>query len=231
MKKQHGFTLVEVAMVLVIMGLLIGGVIKGQELMDSAKAKGIASDFRNVAVYLYGYQDKYRALPGDDPNAASRIAGAANSSSPANCGSSGKDSCLGNGQLDGNWDPSGNTEETYLLWQHLRLAGFLNGPTYTGTTVQGFLPHNNDGGVMGVESGNGRFIRDPGTDVTTYLSGSYLVCSRNIKGKVAKQVDIALDDGNPQTGALRVVTESHVRGDAAPATVDDSGRYTVCQAL
>lgn len=73
MKKASGFTLIELAIVLVIIGLLLGGVLKGQELINSAKAKSLAADFKNVQVYVYGYQDKYRALPGDD--AAARAHG------------------------------------------------------------------------------------------------------------------------------------------------------------
>ena len=69
---QKGFTLVEIAIVLVIIGLLLGGVLKGQELINSAKVKNIASDFRNVQVMIYGYQDKFRKLPGDDNTATSR---------------------------------------------------------------------------------------------------------------------------------------------------------------
>jgi prepilin-type N-terminal cleavage/methylation domain-containing protein len=63
--RQAGFTLVEIAIVLVIIGLLLGGVLKGQELINSAKVKNFATDFRNVPLFIYGYQDKYKALPGD----------------------------------------------------------------------------------------------------------------------------------------------------------------------
>ena len=56
-KQQSGFTLVEIAIVLVIIGLLLGGVLKGQELINSAKVKNMAGDFRNLQVMIYGYQD------------------------------------------------------------------------------------------------------------------------------------------------------------------------------
>jgi hypothetical protein len=51
--------------VLVIIGLLLGGVLKGQELINSAKVKNMATDFRNIPLFIYGYQDKFKALPGD----------------------------------------------------------------------------------------------------------------------------------------------------------------------
>src|ERR1700689_74908 len=70
--KQSGFTLVEIAIVLVIIGLLLGGILKGQEMINQAKIKNVVSDFNGIASALYGYQDRYRALPGDDLNAATR---------------------------------------------------------------------------------------------------------------------------------------------------------------
>ena len=70
---QAGFTLVEIAIVLVIIGLLLGGVLKGQELINSAKVKNFATDFRNTPLFIYGYQDKYKRLPGDDNGAVARL--------------------------------------------------------------------------------------------------------------------------------------------------------------
>ena len=65
-RHQSGFTLIEIAIVLVIIGLLLGGILKGQELINSARVKNLAADFRNIPVFIYGYQDKFKALPGDD---------------------------------------------------------------------------------------------------------------------------------------------------------------------
>src|SRR5665647_661323 len=69
-RNQSGFTLIEIAIVLVIIGLLLGGVLKGQELINSARVKNLATDFRNIPVFIYGYQDKYKALPGDQAQTA-----------------------------------------------------------------------------------------------------------------------------------------------------------------
>src|SRR5437763_13829667 len=71
--QQSGFTLVEIAIVLVIIGLLLGGILKGQELINSARVKNIANDFRVIPTYVYAYQDKFRALPGDDANVAVHV--------------------------------------------------------------------------------------------------------------------------------------------------------------
>ncbi|MBV5337209.1 MAG: prepilin-type N-terminal cleavage/methylation domain-containing protein, partial [Deltaproteobacteria bacterium] len=102
-KQQSGFTLVEIAIVLVIIGLLLGGVLKGQELINSAKVKNFATDFRNIPLFIYGYQDKYRAIPGDDTAVATTHLGAAvggvavvAATTPAGT--------LGNGTLNGAWN-------------------------------------------------------------------------------------------------------------------------------
>src|SRR3954465_492365 len=67
---QRGFTLVEIAIVLVIIGLLLGGILKGQEMITQAKIKNVIADVTGVSAAMYGYQDRYRALPGDDKGAA-----------------------------------------------------------------------------------------------------------------------------------------------------------------
>ena len=79
--RQKGFTLVEIAIVLVIIGLLLGGVLKGQELINSAKVKNFINDFKTVPLFIYGYQDKYRALPGDDRDVATHLGSAATNAS------------------------------------------------------------------------------------------------------------------------------------------------------
>ncbi len=73
--QQSGFTLVEIAIVLVIIGLLLGGILKGQELINSAKVKYLANDFRTIPTYIYAYQDKFKSLPGDDNNVAGHLGG------------------------------------------------------------------------------------------------------------------------------------------------------------
>src|SRR2546427_7806961 len=69
---EAGFTLVEIAIVLVIIGLLLGGILKGQEMITQAKIKNAINDFNGVTVAVTSYQDRYRFLPGDDPNADTR---------------------------------------------------------------------------------------------------------------------------------------------------------------
>ncbi len=229
--KQSGFTLVEIAIVLVIIGLLLGGVLKGQELINSAKVKNFATDFRNIPLFIYGYQDKFRALPGDDASAVAHL-GADATQIPTTSG---------NGVLNGNWwDGAASlaTSETVAFWEHVRRANLAAGPTAIASDAD--LPKNADGGRLGIEAGS----TVAANQYITGLSGTYIVCSKGILGKFAKQLDTTLDDGNTFTGSVRAVPSvtPEARGQTAhcpvantPAgcttAIDDAAPYTVCMAL
>ena len=226
---QAGFTLVEIAIVLVIIGLLLGGVLKGQELINSAKVKNFANDFRNIPLYLYGYQERFRALPGDDAAVATHVTGGTKASSGGTAG---------NGVIEGHWDSTTVSEESYLFWQHIRLAGLAAGATATGDAT--YLPKNAEGGIIGIESGLSGFIGataassgPPAVAATAALGGSYVVCSSGILGKFAKQLDTTMDDGVTNTGSMRVVAIGHPRGNSALAqsAVDDHQTYVVCLSM
>jgi prepilin-type N-terminal cleavage/methylation domain-containing protein len=182
MNKQTGFTLIELAIVLVIIGLLLGGVLRGQELINSAKVKNMARDFQNVQVYIYGYQDKFKALPGDDAAVATHVTG----------GTAATVGTLGNGVIQGVWDVPANGDESCVFWQHVRLAGLAPGPTVVncaaGNTYQ---PRNADGGLIGIQSVSG-FADINVLPTAGGISGAYVVCSDAILGKFAKQLDTTL---------------------------------------
>ncbi|MHB1245570.1 MAG: prepilin-type N-terminal cleavage/methylation domain-containing protein [Sulfuriferula sp.] len=211
MQKQKGFTLIEIAIVLVIIGLLLGGVLKGQELINSAKVKNLATDFRNVPVFIYGYQDKFKALPGDDAGVVAHVGGTL-ATTPAGA--------QGNGLIDGYWNSLTTTDESYLFWQHIRLAGLAPGSTITGTTE--YIPRNAVGGQIGITSAANSPI--------TGLKGSYIICSDGISGKFAKQLDTTMDDGNTATGSMMVTATGTVTGGTPTPTtgIGDDTTYLVC---
>ncbi|HRP25579.1 MAG TPA: prepilin-type N-terminal cleavage/methylation domain-containing protein [Thauera sp.] len=208
---QSGFTLVEIAVVLLIVGLLLGGVMKGQELIDSAKVKNLAQDFRSIPAMVHAYQDKFRALPGDDRNARLHLC-----SGGAQCTTAGN----GNGLIDGGWDDEQGSESV-RFWQHLRLANLASGSTDPDDAA--FLPRNAVGGRLGVQRG-GSVLQVP---------GSLVVCSGAIPGKLVRQLDIALDDGNPATGSLRAGTlgGNGLVAVSAGNPLDEAASHTVCASL
>jgi prepilin-type N-terminal cleavage/methylation domain-containing protein len=224
-QNQSGFTLIEIAIVLVIIGLLLGGVLKGQELINSAKVKNLATDFRNIPVYIYGYQDKFRSIPGDDANALSHL-GVASSVVAAGDGNG----VLGNDTTD-TWDTTTSSNETQLFWQHVRLAGLAAGPT-SGQTD--YRPNNAMGGVIGIQSGSS--TKPPMKDKDgNPLRGSYIICSTSILGKFVKQLDLTMDDGNTGTGSMLAYKGTYTYGvsaaDQTTTPVDDAASYTVCMGI
>ncbi len=74
-RNANGFTLIEIAIVLVIIGLLLGGVLKGQELITGARVRNLISQQDGIKAAFFGFQDRYRALPGDYAAASTNING------------------------------------------------------------------------------------------------------------------------------------------------------------
>ena len=220
MKKTQGFTLVEIAIVLVIIGLLLGGILKGQEMITQAKIKNLIADYSGVSAAYHGYQDRYRAIPGDDPGAAARWATA-----PAAVSGN------GNGQVAGTYNNANaactTATESCGWWDHLRRAGFVAG---TGPT----LPFNAVTGFLGVQTGDGAAVPGPA------LGGlvSLILCSANLPDKMAIAVDTQMDDGDARSGSVR--GQLHVAGPNPAIAVVVPGAnyaetgtnvYTLCRTL
>lgn len=219
-KQQTGFTLIELAIVLVIIGLLLGGVLKGQELINSAKVKNLANDFRTIPVYIYGYQDKFKALPGDDRQATTHVTAGTNGN--------------GNGALEGTWfvASANNAAESYQFWQHVRLANLAAGPTDVANAD--WRPINADGNPIGIMAGTNVAASSAMTDLTgNAIKGSYVICSQGILGKYVIQLDVTMDDGNSTTGSMLAVQTNTPAlaldaSDATSVTIDPAASYIVC---
>jgi len=212
-QKQKGFTLVEIAIVLVIVGLLIGGVLKGQEMISNAKVKRIERDNAGIAAAIFSYQDRYLQLPGDDDRAETRFDGITTSDDTFN---GDNDGLIGDGT--GDWGESADliagpaaagVGETQKIWAHLRASGLVPGGPMGRTR-----PTNAYGGKIGVQDG------------AITLAG-HVVIFGGIEGPIAKILEGRIDDLT--TGGGRI--QSVVAGDdiapaaAAAAGYSDAVRY------
>ncbi len=228
---KSGFTLVELALVMVIIGLLIGGIIKGMELVENGQVTGVIAQVKSYDAAVAGFRDVYGAKPGDLVDAGNKLPGC-------------NDSCTGleaNGAGNGrvgleNWDGGGNdnfysppqqeTDEFNLFWFHLQKANFVNGvadvTSLGATTPHAFgktFPAARTGGgfLVGEPSSNaGAFPMNPST--SAYAGGLSLIIAAdamNQSDKVdaasgtlaltparAGQIDRKMDDGMPKTGAV-----------------------------
>jgi prepilin-type N-terminal cleavage/methylation domain-containing protein len=215
--QQSGFTLVEIAIVLVIIGLLLGGILKGQELINSAKVKNIANDFRVIPTYIYAYQDKFRALPGDDKNAVQHLGAQTPAVTPGD----------GNGVIDGAvfaGTPPVPTGEALQFWQQVRVANLAAGPTDP-TDLTNYVPTNAVGGAISISS------MSTGQPWILGMTGTYQICSKGILGKFVKQLDIQMDDSQTDTGSMRAVVDTQATAGGTAVTtaaIVEATPYTVC---
>jgi len=207
-RRQSGFTLIEIAIVLVIIGLLLGGILKGQELITQGRIRNVANDFQSMTAAINLYQDRYRALPGDDSGAAARW------TVPASAATSGN----GNGVIAGTYNSGAAGDESRLFWHHLRLAGLVGGATTVGD-IGTANPPNAASGLTGVQDG-------------AFGIPGIVICSNNLPAKIAQAIDTQFDDGNAITGTVRGAP-GLVAGAAVPVAnyIDDGANfYTVCKA-
>jgi len=217
---QSGFTLVEATIVLVIIGLLLGSILWGQELILNGRSKAVIIEMNEMAAAVAAYQDRYQAIPGDDPMAQARwnwtAVPAAVPSTP------------GNRNVDGayNQGTAVPEPESRLFWWHLRQAGFVPGSTDPATAaLAAQQPTNIVGGITGVTMGAG---------ATTVGLIGLIVCTANVPGKIAIAVDIRLDEGTSAGGTVRAQRQTVPNeglGAAAAGYVEDGGAYLLCRKL
>jgi len=175
---QKGFTLVELAIVLVIIGLLIGAVLKGQQMIDNARLKRVYNQQREIVAAVYSYYDKYGKLPGDDDNALGRWAGTTNGDS--------------DGTIEGGIILTcaiGATTETCQAWRHARNANLI-----TGSAASAVNPTHAYGAAIGIGYAT----------IQTLLTN--WIAFNNIPYDACQSIDLQYDDGGSTgytTGSIR----------------------------
>jgi prepilin-type N-terminal cleavage/methylation domain-containing protein len=208
---QNGFTLVELAIVLMIIGLLIGGILRGQEMMANARVNNVIKQVNSYQAAVVTFKDAYNQQPGDFSLATSRLPGCTAGSY-----------CLDG---DGNNEVGfagqaisvqvSNQSETVEFWKHLALAHLITGVqpsanwkqpiwgiTHPASPIAGGFEYffTTDLGYGGASVNvlrltNGGIVASP---AVTELPGQSA-----ISPKWAGQIDRKMDDGNPITGSVR----------------------------
>ena len=229
-RKQQGFTLVEIAIVLVIIGLLLGGILKGQEMITQAKIKNVIADFSGISAAYHGYVDRYKKIPGDDPCAGGAV-------TVGNCGTTtgrwtGATAGSGNGIVGGAYNSATATDESRLWWDHLRRAGFVSG-------VGDQQPFNALTGMIGVQTGDA--AASPAATLGTDAAGTggfsgLIICSANLPDKIAIAADTQMDDGVPTSGDVRGQLQAAPNpavAKQAAANYAETGTnvYAICKSL
>jgi len=184
-KTQQGFTLIEIAIVLVIIGLLLGGVLKGQELITSARVRNLIAHQDGVKAAYFGFLDRYRALPGDYSQATANIPGCA--------------ACQ-NGDNNGQILLNGAILESISAWEHLSKAGFITGSyVYAAAAAPSNTPVNPYGSLV-------QLIFDNDYQDAAPTNRHNLKTGANVPSDILAEVDRKIDDGLGNAGQLRFTT-------------------------
>ncbi len=187
MNKQTGFTLVEIAIVMVIIGLLLGGVLKGQQIIVDAKMKNLENQFNGTIAAYYAYKDRYLAIAGDHKDAKDYFGSAVKGGNDDH-------------KIGGEFDVATGDVESRFFWLHLRNAGLV-----AGKSTDPKQPSNPFGGIVGVSTGT---VADNGQSIKVLFVGF-----SDIPSDIAFILDTRGDDGNPIKGAIQANPATYTPGD------------------
>lgn len=215
MQMQKGFSLVEMAVALVVVGLATGAVVEGEQMYHNSRLTATAVEVQAYTLATGSFIKQYDALPGDMPNAVTRLPGCV-SGGCAN-GNGNGNGAVGRGDLDIYQSSplgSGEEDETTLFWSHLAAANFITGvnpnaPMAPGTpwgvsqpaapAGGGYMVRTMGGLCVNGYSMTGLFIRwqkQPWQDAN---AGNIFAVSPADAWKIDKK----FDDGSPLSGKIQ----------------------------
>jgi prepilin-type N-terminal cleavage/methylation domain-containing protein len=201
-----GFTLVEVAIVLVILGLLLGGILKGQELLTNARVRELITQQDGIKAAFFGFQDRFRSLPGDYHQAIGSIVNATQNGN-------------GNGRVESDTTPN----ESILAWEHLSRAGFINATyTYAATESATTSPMSRYGVYLQIIYDG---LYGVGTAATPAPPRHNIKSGSQIPVDILAEVDRKVDDGLPNAGGFQF---SRYQGNGAAAPTDAGSAPPAC---
>jgi prepilin-type N-terminal cleavage/methylation domain-containing protein len=243
--RTQAFSLVELSIVLVILGLLIGGILSGQALIRAAELRAIPTEVGRFNAAVMSFRDKYFQLPGDMTNASSFWNLAATCPGDFTTPATTPLTCNGDGNGQINW------AEAWRAWQHLANAGLIEG-SYTGVQGAASDPYFGVAGSNMPASKAARagyvyvWIGTYTSDTAPYFKGNYgntlhwgndngVDEGTLIKPEEAWNIDSKMDDGIPSTGNLRSFTNPQrgcaTTGVASTAKYDLASSNTTCNLL
>lgn len=210
---QRGFTLIEMSVVLVIIGLLIGGILQGQEMINNTRIKTTIAQVDATTAAVQSFDDKFGALPGDFDQATGILGAATNGN--------GNGAIANNGQASDSRNANQAAAEGPVVWEHLNLAGFIQGS-------------NTDSGNWGLEGKMSGVFLEVFTMAYPANETHLVVRMRGDTGGApdnaltiedAFALDNKYDDGLPNTGRYRGNTNGGTcaAGGADAATYADAG--------
>jgi len=213
--RARGMSGVEMTIAIVILGAIFMFTLKGAGIVQEMKGIAVMYQMQDLQTRILAYQQKFGALPGDDPVAPRRF----NLPAAVTLVSGRSVSTVGNGRLNGMLDNVvAANDENFMAWRHMRAGGQIDGDVaLSGASAR---PDNPFGGIYGFDESN-----------LGHTEGA--ICATRIPGRAAMGIDRRLDDGLPATGIVRATSQYDMAAynhfaepDSQPYDVDKE--YIIC---